>query len=408
MSSRLRLAYFSPLPPARSGIADYSQELLPYLAQHMLVALFTDNPHDVPEEMRAQYPIYPTGAYPSQRWAFDVALYQMGNSSHHERMYEMLLRYPGIVVLHDYGLHHFIVHWTIGNGRPWAYVRELGYALGSDGVQLAHEAIGGQKPYPVFDIPLNDRLLDISLGVIVHSQYTQARVLARSPALPVAAIPAPIAMVGPPGSSGRVEEWPVDRIVLASVGGVTRAKQLDQALRAFARVRQVVPLARYLIIGEWFDKDVNVPALLTELGLNEVARCTGYVSDLKDFAAEIASADIAVNLRNPTVGETSATALRALAAGRPLIVTDHGWYSELPDSVCLKVPPDDEEALFDAMLRLATDAELRKRMGQDASKYATDTHSPAKVADAYAGFIRRVLDADSRVGVLGRDPMMSR
>jgi glycosyltransferase involved in cell wall biosynthesis len=401
MPRPLKIAMFSPLPPAHTGIADYSAELLPYLNQVMQVAVFTDAAADVSAELAAQYPVYPTEIYPAHRREYDIALYQMGNSGYHETMYEMLLRYPGVVVLHDYGLHHFIAHHTIGRDRPWAYVRELGYALGPDGVRLGHAILRGEQPRPVFDISLNDRLLDVSLGVIVHSQYAQTRIAtrghapARASGLPVTVIPAPIAPHSPVNPLRPLEGWPADALVFASLGGVTLAKGIVETLRAFKRLRANLPQARFLVVGEWTAADVDLPALVAEMDLQDDVRCTGFVDDLQTFVDWIGATDVVVNLRNPTVGETSATALRALAAGRPLIVSDHGWYAELPDGACLKARPGDEESLFAAMQRMALDPALRLQMGQFAAGYARDTHSPAHAAAAYAHFIGQLLPSRS-------------
>ncbi len=396
MNDLPRIAYFSPLPPARTGIADYSRELIPHLAQHARLTLFVESPEQVDASLRKSWPVQPLSAYPAQRWEYDIALYQMGNSMYHDAMYPVLLRYPGIVVLHDYILHHFIAHRTAGQNHFPAYVREMGYALGAEGVRWARAIRQGQRPWPLFELPLNDRLLDVSLGVLVHSSSVRDEIARRRPTLPVAAVPAPITPYPAPAARRAVPGWPPDAVIFASIGQVTVIKRVDQALRALARVRESVPQARYLIAGEWLQAEIDMPAMVREMGLEEVVHCTGFVADWDEFVAWIATADVVVNLRNPTVGETSATALRALAAGKPLIVFDHGWYASLPDEVCFKIPPGDEQVLSEAMLQLATDASRRSEMGQQAARYAAQMHAPARTAEAYIDFIRAILDASRR------------
>jgi glycosyltransferase involved in cell wall biosynthesis len=80
-----------------------------------------------------------------------------------------------------------------------------------------------------------------------------------------------------------------------------------------------------------------------------------------------------------------------MAAGKPLIVFDHGWYSELPDGAAVKTPPGDEAALLQAMSRLAGSAELRRTMGRAALTYARDNCQPSRVADAYIAFLNQLL-----------------
>jgi glycosyltransferase involved in cell wall biosynthesis len=136
---------------------------------------------------------------------------------------------------------------------------------------------------------------------------------------------------------------------------------------------------------------VGLDTALHTLGLEGRVRCTGFVPDLEHFVAWIAAADVLLNLRQPTAGETSATALRGLAAGKPVIVTQDGWYDELPDDVCVKIPPGDTEALLSAMRRLALSAHERDAMGQRAAAYAAQEHDPARAAGAYISFIDGIL-----------------
>jgi glycosyltransferase involved in cell wall biosynthesis len=384
-----RIALFSPLPPSQTGIADYCAELLPELAKHLNVTIFTDEPASVDEPLRRRFPVYETGSYALRRWDFDLALYHMGNSAFHDAMYRVFLRYPGVVVLHDYGLLQFMAYRTLSQGDITGYLREFGYALGVEGVYSLRDSLMHGRPY-AFTAPLNDRLLDLSLGLIVHSQYTRNQVWQHSPRLPVEVIRAPI-MQGHIAHPYQVPGWPADAVILASVGQATAAKQLDQALRAFKRVLETAPQARYLVVGGWLPAEVNPPLLIEQLGLGDTVHCTGRIENMPEFVDWVASADIVVNLRNPTVGETSAAALRAMAAGRPLIVSDHGWYAELPEDSCIKVPPADEEALYVAMRRLVSEPALRQAMGARAAHHAAEMHSPASAAAAYARFIGQVL-----------------
>jgi glycosyltransferase involved in cell wall biosynthesis len=387
--SPLRLAYFSPLPPARSGIADYSRELLPHLAQHATLTLFAPDPAQVDGSLRSRFTIQPLHAYAEQCWQVDTAIYQMGNSTHHEALYAMMRRYPGVLVLHDYVLHHFIADRTAGRGNYPAYTREMGYELGARGIDEAWAIRQGERPHRLAAVPLNRRLVDLSLGVIVHSRYMQQRLQGAHPARPVWLVPAPIQSYGDPSRRADLPR-PRDALIFASFGQVTPGKQLARALRAFARLRERVPQARYLIAGE-VEAEVDLPALLDALQLRDAVHHTGFVDDLDAFLAWMNAADVVVNLRHPTLGETSATALRALAAGRPLVVYDHGWYAELPDAAAVKVPPLDEEALYQAMLRLALAPEERSRLSQAARAYAA-THRPERTAAAYAEAIRRILE----------------
>lgn len=383
------VAYVSPLPPARSGIADYSRELLPHLAAHLDLTLYAADPAAVAPELHAQFAIHPFAAFPAQRWDHELTLYQMGNSAQHAAMYELLRRFPGVVVLHDVVLHHFTVYRTLGQGDTAAYAREMGYSLGAAGLRRATAVARGRARPDVFAAPLNERVIDLSLGMVVHSDYVARRVERHRPALPLRTIPA---LVQPrDGRSRRAElGLPPDAVLFASLGQITAEKQLDRALRAFRRLRQTVPHAHYLLVGE-VRPDVDLPALLQALDLADAVHPVGFAPDLQTFVDWLHTADVVINLRHPTLGETSATALRALAAARPLVVYDHGWYSEIPDAACVKIAPLDDAALYAAMQRLATSAAERRRLGAAGQRYTADHCHPAAVAAAYADFLHTLL-----------------
>ena len=94
----MKVAFFSPLPPAKSGIADYSAALLAELERLAEVTPFPEKP--------ARF----------DPAAFDVALYQIGNNAWHDFCYETALEHPGVVVIHEGNLHHLIADLTIRRG----------------------------------------------------------------------------------------------------------------------------------------------------------------------------------------------------------------------------------------------------------------------------------------------------
>jgi glycosyltransferase involved in cell wall biosynthesis len=207
------------------------------------------------------------------------------------------------------------------------------------------------------------------------------------PDLPVAVVPAPICTNYEPSRSRGELGCSEDALLFASVGQVIAIKQVTLALETFARLLPDFPQARYAVIGEELKQDLDLQAWLQQRGLGNVVISTGYLADVRDFVSWIAAADVLINLRYPTVGETSATALRGLAAARPVIVSDHGWYAELPADVCVKVKPNDGESLYQAMRRLAGNPALRQEIGQRAAAYAQREHSLATAAQRYLDFI---------------------
>jgi glycosyltransferase involved in cell wall biosynthesis len=385
----LRIAYFSPFPPARSGIADYSTELLPYLARQAAVTIFSN---DLAIATTAGVPVVPVAEYPACRHQFDLALYQMGNSEHHDYIYETLIRYPGIVVLHDYSLHHFVRHHTQRKSDWTGYGRELAYSLGEDGWNIAR-AVRVEKTLPaLFDEPLNERVIDVSLGILVHSHYAATGVGNRRPEMPLAVISP---LIEPHEGHSRRAMLGISEhaVIFGSFGQMTAEKQIEPALRAFSRVRETYPDAHYLIVGEAMpDIREKIEGLITESSFAGFVHLIGYVPGIDEFVDWLHTADVVVNLRHPTAGETSAIALRAMAAAKPLIVHDRGWYGEIRDEMAIKVAPHDSDSLQAAMLQLAESVQLRRAMGQAGQDYTRTFCHPEKVADSYIQFLGDTLE----------------
>lgn len=389
----MRLALFSPLNPIRSGISDYTEELLPALGELADVDLFVDGFVPTNRLLRERFEIYDCSDFPSlkARRSYAASVYQMGNSIHHDWICRALMRYPGIVVLHEVVLHHFFLE-VARRTADWSfYLRELAYSEGSGGIKLGLDVLRDRSPAPLFDSPLLGRIADASLGVIVHSKYARDSIISRS-RVPIAAIPAPVNVVPPlsPADRPRVRTelgFPPNSVLFGAFGKATPAKRLDLVLRVFSRFRFEQPSARMVIVGEvspngWLD------AILANLQLGDSVRLTGAVP-FQNLQRYIQAADVCVNLRYPTAGETSAILLRGMAAGLPCIVSDVGAFSELPDDCCYKIPVahDEDERLLAVFRILGEDAEERQRVGARGRAFVRQHHAPSMAAAHYVSFV---------------------
>lgn len=388
----MRLAWFSPLPPQRSGIADYSAELLPHLAEHLELELFVDEGVKVEAEIRGRFPVHGDRAFPEmwERGRFDAVLYHMGNNAnYHVRAWQTMVRYPGVVVLHEAMLHHLVRGMTLSRGDLDGYVEEMRYAYGRTGQALARRSVDTGIPLDVWSYPLFERVVDSSLALIVHNGFTRQRVLASRPLTRISLVPHHVSLGDlesmDVASARAALGIPPEAFVLASYGYITPVKRLEVSLRAFARLRQERPDALYLLVGE-VSPHYELPALPD--GVVLVGR-----TELDDFLRYMVAADVAVNLRYPTAGETSGTLIRLLGLGKPVIVSNLGAFAEIPDGACAKVDLDEseEELLLAYVRRLAEDGELRRRMGENARRYAAP-HTPAASARAYAEVVRSVVE----------------
>jgi glycosyltransferase involved in cell wall biosynthesis/predicted SAM-dependent methyltransferase len=366
----MRVAFFSPMPPSKSGIADYSAALLDPLSRLAEVTIFQD---EAPAS------------------AFDIALYQIGNNHHHAFAYEEALRTPGVVVLHEANLHHLIAEMTIKRGDWDAYVREVEFDGGAEALAYARRVRALEVGPDYEGVRMLRRLLERSKGVIVHSRCVEGEVRKAGFTGPVAVIPHG-AWIPEADRMGFRHRLGVDvQAPLIGVFGFLKPyKRITESLRAFKRLLAVEPSARMILVGEPHP-DYPLRSIIANLGIGSSVRILGFVP-IEDFTGYIAACDIVLNLRFPTVGESSGTLLRSLGLGRAVIVSDIGSFREYPDDICLKVPVGaaEEDTLYEYLNVLITRPELARTVGMRAREWVERECNWYSVAERYVAFLDAV------------------
>lgn len=391
----MRLAYFSPLGPQHSGISDYSEELLPHLASTADITLYVDGFHPHNAQLNSRFEIRD---YRRQRSLlkdlnqFDAVIYHMGNDHrYHAHIFETLLAYKGIVVLHDFALQDFFLGLSRDRNQPNLYLDEVEYCHGKKVRDVAATEINrGATPSIAaqpLKFPLNKRVVSSAEGVIVHSEWARQRLMTIAPGVPVVHIPMPIKFDAANGNGKRT----TGEVHLASFGLITPGKGIELSLKSLAKLRKTHSF-RYTLVGET-NAYYDVQQLIHQAGMTDLVDITGHVS-LDEFKQRMQETDIALNIRERTVGETSASLCRLMASGVCSVVADVGWYQELPNDCVVKVPLDsDADRVLTAYLeRLIEDAELRKRIADNARGYAHSRHAAEVGAAAYMTFVQEVVD----------------
>ncbi len=389
----LALDYLSPLPPVRSGISDYSLELLPHLAERadVRVLRLPDLPLD-PEIAARFRPVEAARAGEGGR----LPLYQMGNNSYHAAVWELAMERPGVLVLHDLVLHHFLLDRTVGKGEFEPYRQAL---------ELDHGWIGDAAARPVrwgafgraaqFFLPANRTLLRRQRGVLVHGQWAASVLREEDPELAVRVVSMGIPLPAPArrevGLAFR-EAWqiPAEALLLGSFGFQTPIKRTDVAIRALAAPG--LERVHLLIAGE-LSPYSNYALFAAELGVADRVHVTGFLP-FEQLDAAIAASDLCVNLRYPTAGETSASLLRILAVGRPVVVSDYADFGDLPNDLALHIPPGagEIEELAAALARQLSDRSALDRMGGAARRFVAEHHAPEPAADELVAAIAELAE----------------
>lgn len=342
-----RLALFAPFPPCLSGIAEYSERLAVHLAEWFEIECFVDGYEPTGHLLRQRTGVFPHQAFRARHAAhpFKATVYQLGNNALHSYMLPYAWEYPGLAVLHDGSLFGLWRHLAADLGMAGEARRRLSRehpdaspsiidtpALPADFDPLAFGMVRG--------------IAARSRTTVVHSQWLR-RYLTDGTAFDarVGVVPMPVdfAFV----SAARPSRDELRRrfgvgpgtFVVASIGLINRFKRLPQALEAFHDFHTAVPDSAFLLMGP-ANREVlrDLVGYCARHRLKHAVHFLGHrpTSELYDLAA---AADVCVNLRHPTLGESSATLAIAMGMGCPAIVTDGGPFLDFPDDVCWKARP---------------------------------------------------------------------
>ena len=361
------------MPPSKSGIADYSAALLSELQKHARITTIDspDTPYD-----------------PAQ---FDIDVYQIGNNPFHTFAYDAALRRPGVVVMHESNLHHLIADCTIRRGSWDAYMAEVVLNGTARDVEFSYRVRALEVGPDYEGVKMTRRILNAAKGVIVHSQFMVDEMRDGGYAGPIARIPH--------GSwipeADRLE-WRTKLGLNASTpligafGFIKPYKRISESLRAMRRLVRLTPEVRMILVGEPHP-EFPVQELIRSLDLEDYVHVLGF-TPIEHFTGYMAACDIILNLRYPTVGESSGSMLRALGLGKAVLVSDVGSFREFPDSVCLKVPvgTGEEDLLYEYLNLLVSRPELARTLGESAKAWVTRECNWGTVAAQYARFIEAV------------------
>ncbi|MGH9410500.1 MAG: glycosyltransferase family 4 protein [Vicinamibacterales bacterium] len=427
----LRLAWFSPLLPVPSGVAAVSADLLPALAAR---GYTVDAYADVPPVAGPAQPISAHDfVWRHQRQPYDLVVYQLGNSSHHDYAWAYALRYPGLVVLHDTRLHHARAAHLLRERRAADYRAELAWSEPTAPDGIAELAIAGFDSAMYYQWPMVRSLVDASRLVAVHGACARAELIDAlaegDPAIDRTRLEDRIASIrlghGEPVADERAAAArrriraqhgiPETAVVFGVFGSLTPEKRIARLLAAFSAVQSSTPGARLLLAGAatpTYDLEADIAAR----GLRSSVTLTGYIESDEELTDCIAACDVSVNLRWPTARETSGPWLRAMAAGRPTIVTDlvqlgdvpsldpRTWTvnefqpptsnlqpptSSLQPPICVAIDIlDEDHSLQLALRRLASDVDLRCELGRAAAAWWRAEHSVVRMVDDYERVLR--------------------
>lgn len=372
MPSKLpQIAWFSPLPPQRSGIANYSYWLIRALKTSFEIHLYYDE--QAPSaELKKEFAIYPLSRFPAHYKDYREVIYHLGNhTGFHREIYKLAWSFPGMVVLHDYNLAAFMHDAFYCQNEEQLYRQALLEGYGEEGLQEYEALRDGLLP-DIARFPMSHAVIGRSRKAVVHHRWVKNQF---APHNRIQVIPH-FARVNhrptPEEIKGFKKKFRLrdDYFVISCLGFVNSNKLPGLQIAVVKSLLDDGYPVQLIFAGE---SAPEVQALESEIRASAYSAniiFTGYLNETDYFSAVFAS-DLILNLRNPSMGEASGTLMHALAAARPTIISDANQYREFPDKVCWKLAHDEHQAhvLYAYIAALLSDKNLRAALSHNSAEY---------------------------------------
>lgn len=399
----MKVAYFSPFNPVKSGISDFAEELLPELKKHVDIDIFTDGYRPTNKEIINNFGIFDIkDIYEDKiRDSYDLLVYQVGNNSKaHSGIVNVLCNFPGICELHDVSLHHFVAEETYARGKCDEYIEIMKYCHGSKGEKRARDFVEGYASPPweceSMTYTVSKHIIDKAKAVIVHSDLAKQMIRGVNPKVPVFVIPHHTNDIFDNYKAYKREcreKLSIDqnKIVFASFGFASKNKRILQILDALALYKKRFgDTFLYMIVGKVQEECIK--SKIKETGLEKNTIITGF-TELDDFKCYMGACDIALNLRYPTQGESSGSLHRLLGMGKPVMVTDIGSFQEYPDDVVIKISYGDNEVseIYHSLCNLVKNKEVREECERKSLEFAKVNCDLKTNVQKYLKFFKQVV-----------------
>lgn len=357
----MTVGFFSPLPPAPTGVADYAAALLGGLRVHGNVEI-------APARCT-------------------VPLYHLGNNALHAAIYRRAIERPGVVVLHDAVLHHFL----LGQLPEATYIEEFVHNYGEWNRGLAEElwrarASSSSDPR-FFEYPLIRRAVEHARAVVVHNPAAARMVHAHFASARVERIPhlfAPPPLPSPAEAIRFRQRLGVapDAFLYGVFGYLRESKRLMAVIDSFRQARAACSSLALLVAGRFVSRDLERAAapLLRAPGIFRLP----HLSE-PDFWLAAGAVDACVNLRYPAAGETSGISIRLMGIGKPVLVTEAEENSPFPPDASIRIPPGPAErpSLRAHMILLPSANDMAGEIGRRAAAHIRACHAVDLVSSRY-------------------------
>jgi len=384
----MKIAWFTPYNK-RSAIGKYSQVASKIIAKNHAVVLWVSQNEDELHEVNLPIIRYKPsdGDLKNRLNQFDMIIYNFGdNLKFHQDIFEVYRKISGLVILHDYLLHHFFLGYFYQRQNFLKqYLASIGLAYGDKAESLFNKSMNSRNGIPISDTdeidkyPFFEPILINAKGVMVHSFFAKTTLEKKYPGsitqlnMPYNNMCIPTPLI----PKRNTDESKCIRLL--TVGRINSNKRIDKILGIIGKNKTLKDKLRYSIVGDYESdgKYFNyLKKIIKKYSLDNNVTFHGYLEEGALFQ-HIANADICVNLRYPVMSGGSWSLLDEFHAKKPIIVSDSGFFSEIPDDAVIKIPIDsrEEKILEKKLLLLAANPKIRETIGKKGNRYSLQNNN---------------------------------
>lgn len=404
-SQRHRLAYLSPLPPERSGISWYSKDLLPALQQYYEIDVIVVDIQDAFSEGLGDAEVKTVEWFRRNHRAYDRILYHFGNSHFHSHMVNLLQDIPGVVVLHDFFLSGLYWHLESSDPVNAAFSVELYQSHGYKA--LYEKEVKGKNHDCISNFPCNHTVINNSLGIISHSFFSRQlySTYYGRPADSWAVIPLLKSLNDRPCPHKSRELLGLDKnaFIVCSFGIIAPSKLSERLLSSWLQSNLSRKKDCYLIFvgaNVWGEYAVELQEAIDSSDCSDRIIITGWV-EADEFSRYLEVADLAVQLRSMTRGETSAAVYDCMKHMTPLVVNANGSMAELPQQAVHMLPDSfSDQLLTDILEKMYNQPDYRSSLAAEAYKIVSTENSPEHCSSLYRTAIEGFYDHHQSISTL--------
>ena len=386
----MKIAWFTPFSE-KSAIGKYSKLATDAISKFAAIDIFISDKENLLKTTMKTIHYTVSESLLNRLSEYDIIVYNIGdNPVFHECIYDVLQIKKGIIIIHDASLMGFFYgyyHNCKNNSDAFnalyekLYNESANYAtsryLSSDGIKYG----------------FMEEITKFCSGIIVHSDF-HSSVVNNVYNGPLTRIYFPFSQEYISNSSS--EDKPIkdaSKINLLTVGNINKNKRVYEVVRAIGRSDILKNALHYNIIGSKGDKDYikQIEDVIDKYDMSDIIKIIGYVDD-DTLAAYYRDADVLCNLRNPALEGASWSLVEQMSLGKPIIVSDNGFYSEIPDDCVFKVSTEHEEEELNATLSLISENyDLIKQKGRNAKKLVELQFSQEQYAKAFMSFAEQII-----------------